>query len=336
MKIVKVYFLREMTPELQDYMHSGLADLPVEVKFKNQVKEADLEEYLAEVDIIVGWQPTQELLDSASKLSLLINPGAGVQHLKQFYSYFNEREIVLINGHGNSYFTAQHTVALLLSLTNRVVFHHNAMVEGNWRLGDKDAASIPLRDRKIGLLGYGEVNRKVHRFLSGFQLDFSILKRDWSKPASAPTAYRKYEFSQLHEFLTEIDTLILAVPLTDKTKNLIGTKELKLLGKDGIIINMARGKVVNEEALFNALKHNTINTAAVDVWYDYQPEADEQGRKFPSHFPFHELDNILLSPHRAASPFSDLQRWNEVIENISRFSRDEKEFLYMVDMEEGY
>lgn len=336
MKKVKVYFLREMTPELQDYMHSGLADLPVEVKFKNQIEDLELKEYLAEVDIIVGWQPTQELLDSARKLSLLINPGAGVQHLKPFYSCFKERDIVLINGHGNSYFTAQHTVALLLSVTNRVVFHHNAMIDGKWRLGDKDAASIPLRDRKVGFIGYGEVNSKVHRFLSGFQLDFSILKRDWNKPISAPTAYKQYKYSQLNDFLKEIDTLILAVPLTDKTKDLIGQKELELLGKTGIIINMARGEVVNEGALFMGLKNKTINAAAVDVWYSYQPEADEQGRKFPTMYPFHELDNILHSPHRAASPFSDLKRWDEVIENINRFAKGDKDFLYMVDMEEGY
>lgn len=336
MEKVKVYFLREMTQELQDYMYSGLGRFPVEVKFKNQIEEADLENYLSEVDIIVGWQPTKELLDSAKKLSMLINPGAGVQHLKPFYQIFKERSIVLINGHGNSYFTAQHTVALLLSLTNRVVFHHNAMADGKWRLGDNDAASIPLRDRKIGLLGYGEVNSKVHRFLSGFQLEFSILKRDWSKPVLAPTTYKKFEYSQLNEFLTEIDTLILAVPLTDKTKDLIGKQELELLGRDGIIINMARGEVVNEKALFNALIDKTINAAAIDVWYNYKPEADEDGRKFPSRYPFYHLDNILLSPHRAASPMADLKRWDEVIENISRFSRGEKEFLYTVNLEEGY
>jgi phosphoglycerate dehydrogenase-like enzyme len=94
--------------------------------------------------------------------------------------------------------------------------------------------------------------------------------------------------------------------------------------------------VINEKALYERLKSKKLTGAALDVWYNYNPEPDKQGKKYPSHYPFHELDNIVLSPHRAASPFDDLQRWNEVIENIQRFCSGRTDFLNVVDLEREY
>ena len=81
---------------------------------------------------------------------------------------------------------------------------------------------------------------------------------------------------------------------------------------------------------------NKIAGAAIDVWYEYKPEPDVDNRKFPFHKGFHELDNIVLSPHRGASPMDDLERWNEVIENITRFCQGRTDFLNIVDLERGY
>ena len=103
-----------------------------------------------------------------------------------------------------------------------------------------------------------------------------------------------------------------------------------------ILVTVARGKVIDQKALYEALVSNKIQGAAIDVWYDYRPEADSTGRKFPTKFPFYELDNVILSPHRGASPMSDLRRWNEVIENISRFTREETNFLNVVNLENEY
>ncbi|MHA1260395.1 MAG: NAD(P)-dependent oxidoreductase [Candidatus Heimdallarchaeaceae archaeon] len=242
-----------------------------------------------------------------------------------------------MNGHGNSYFTAQHAVALLLSLTNKILLHHNWMKNGRWRTNDRDAVSIPLRNRTIGLLGYGAVNQKVHKFLSGFEVDFAILRKNWEKQKiPLPTTATKYSLDGLHRFLKDIDILIIALPLTSQTEGLIGDKELNLLGKNGLLVNVGRGKVLDERSLFEYLQKKKIAGAAIDVWYDYQPEPDEKGRSFPYTYPFHELENIILSPHRGASPFSDLKRWDEQIENIKRFAEGRKDFLNKVNLEDGY
>jgi len=337
---VNVLCMFDVREELRDYLVNGLEKYPqVNLIFPENTEPETFLKYAPNADIIVGWRPTEELLNAAGNLSLFINPGVGVQHLTDLFSKVTrDREITLVNGHGNTYFTAQHVVALLLSLTNKIIPHHNWMQNGQWRKGDADAKSTPLRDREIGFLGYGAINTKAHKFLAGFNVNFHVLKRDWKRKRteSYPTPITKYSSEELNKFLKNIDTLIVAVPLTSKTRGLIGKKELELLGSEGLLITVARGEVIDEDDFYQALKNKTIAGAAIDVWYNYRPEPDDNGRTFPTQHPFHQLDNVILSPHRGASPMSDLRRWNEVIENISRFTRGETNFLNVVDLENEY
>ncbi|MBS1493557.1 MAG: hypothetical protein JST55_08605 [Bacteroidetes bacterium] len=339
---INILFLWKPEDTLWNYLKDGLKDFPI-IEFFIVDKEIQPEiekEYYVKSDIIIGWRPNEEYIREAKNLKLFINPGAGVKHLMKLFKELNsERKITLVNGHGNSYFTAQHGVALLLSLMNKIVPHHNWMKVGRWRLGDDEAKTIPLRDRRIGLLGYGAINKKIHKFLSGFDVEFHVLKRSWNENNETGNL-KKYLPEHLHEFLTAVDILIIALPDTDKTNNLIDTKELELFGKNknAVLVNIARGAIINEEALYNALKNNVIVGAAMDVWYNYSPEAIDD-KKYPydsEKFPFHELENVILSPHRAASPHDDLKRWDEVIENISRFAKGEQKFLNTVDIEKGY
>lgn len=338
-KETSVLFIWQVRDELREYLRKGLEGYPeVRLIFPEDAEEETLLKHAPDVEIIVGWRPTEKLLKTARKLSLFINPGAGVQHvIGLFRGLSNKHTVTLVNGHGNSYFAAQHAVAMLLALTNRIIPHHQWMKQGEWRRGDDDAISIPLREKKVGFLGYGAVNSKVHHFLSGFDLFFTALRRNWQvQRGYIPTMLEKYDATELHAFLSAIDILIIAVPQTEETDGLIAMKELELLGSGAIVVNVARGSVVDEKDFFGALKHRIITGAAIDVWYDYRPEPDEEGRKFPFHYPFHELENVILSPHRAASPFSDLRRWDEVVENISRFANGIDEFVNTVDIERGY
>ncbi len=333
MKKIRAFFDWTVEQELKEYLRRGLKGTDAVLIFKDEIIQSDLLSIISDINVLVCWRPSQEILDNAGELSVIINPGAGVQHLKALSPFLKARNITLINGHGNSYFTAQHGVALLLSLMNRIIPHHNAMKEGKWRLGDEFAASLPLRGRRIGLLGYGHVNSKVHKFLSGFDVSFSVLRR---KRGDVAQEGKNYSFERKDDFFRDNDIIIIAVPLTESTKGMVGEKELNLLGSEGLIVNIGRGEVVNEESLYNALKNAEIAGAAIDVWYNYRPDDDNLGRKHPFNFPFHELENVILSPHRAASPFSDLQRWDEVIDNIRRICNGNGNLLNVVDIEEGY
>lgn len=339
-----VLFIWDADERLKYHLNKSLMNISgINLIFPSEISQENLVKLAKNAEIVVGWRPTKELLFAAENLRLFINPGAGIQHLIHlFRELSSSRKIILANCHGNSFFVAQHTVALLLALTNKIVLHHNWMVAGKWniaraRLGIEDAKSLPLRDRKIGLLGYGAVNQKVHKLLSGFDLKYSILRRDWEKQSiQLHSRVKKYCYPELQQFLEEIDTLIIGVPLTSLTKNLIRMRELELLGSEGLLVNVARGPVVNEEDLFTALKREAIAGAAIDVWYNYSPSSDSRGRKYPFSFPFHNLRNVILSPHRAASPLDDIQRWDEVIENIRRFANGTETFINVVDLEKEY
>lgn len=334
-----VLFTWEVNDRLRKYLKEHLENIPkLTMLFPEEISDEALLKLAPRADIMVGWRVPDQVKLAATKMQLYINPGVGIKHHIEFFKQLNQtRKVLLINGHGNSYFTAQHVVAILLSLMNKIIPHHNWMKSGLWRKRDADAASIPLRYRKVGLLGYGAINTKVHRFLQGFDVEFSILRPQWpEKEEKIPITAKKYLPDDLLRFLEEIDILLVAVPETSQTIGMIGEKELQSLGPEGLLVNVSRGSVIDEASMFHALRDNVIAGAAIDVWYNYTPDPDDQGRKFPYSFPFHMLDNVILSPHRAASPFDDLERWNEVIDNILRFNCGENAFLNVVDLEREY
>jgi len=336
---INVLFLSELPSEVESYISGQLKDFrEVNLIFQDNYSRDEILRLSEDADIIVGWRPSMELLETAKNLKLFIAPGTGVNHLIEKFKQINKkREVLLANGHGNSYFVAQHAVSLLLTFMSKIIPHHLWMKNGKWRTGDKEAASIPLRFKEIGLLGYGAINQKIHRFLAGFDVQFSVFRKNWShQKTTLPTPVKKYTYPNIKKFLREIDILIIAVPVTKLTSNLITLKELKILGNNGILINVARGEIVNEKDLYFALKNDIIRGAAIDVWYEKHPESNNEEKKYPYHYPFHKLKNIIFSPHRGYSPFKDLLRWNEIIENISRMAAGENKFINLVDLEEEY
>jgi phosphoglycerate dehydrogenase-like enzyme len=351
----------------------------------------------AEADVLVGWKPTAEFLAHCAKARLFQLPWAGVTPLIDVFKEANELRadagiplLSLANNHGVATATAQHTVAMLLALTNQLVPHHGWLQAGQWRKGDSSARTVLLReDVTVGLLGYGAINQRVHQLLTPFGVHAIALRRGWpvgtgvslsavGTPVRAsarqgiddsavsltadPTAddltavpTGQYTAASLHDFLRATDILVIAVPHTAETEGLIGQRELALLGTGKpasrpatadrplgglpLLINVARGAVVDEAALYAALASGQLAGAALDVWYDYSPPADRDGRKFPwrnpvAH-PFHELSNVLLSPHRAASPLDDLERWEPIIDNLLRLARGKVPHS-VVDLEAGY
>ena len=336
MKGTKVLFFWDVPKRLQKYLTAGISSPDIELIFPDKTDEETFLSISPKVDILVGWRPSKNLLKSAKRSRLFINPGAGINRLIDLFREVNQSRsphLVMVNGHGNSYFTAQHVVALLLATLNKIVDHHFWMKSGHWRRRDNFAKSMPLRWKKIGLLGYGAINQKVHQFLKGFDVEFAALKTEWDEK---PVNLDIYTPAGLNIFLENIDILILAVPQTKNTEEMIGSDQLEILGPHGIIVNVARGSIINEEALYNFLSKNKLSGAGLDVWYDYDPQDDDDGKKYPSNFPFHKLENVVLSPHRGASPMDDLQRWDEVIENITRYANERTDFLNVVDLEREY
>jgi phosphoglycerate dehydrogenase-like enzyme len=292
---------------------------------------------LERAEVIVGYRPTVEQILLARKLKLFINPWAGVQHLLPvFEEVARSKHVHLANCHGNAPAAAQHALALLLCLANRLIPHHGWMVQGRWRTGDEDAETTFLRGRRIGLLGFGHINRRVYDLLSSWEVERHVLRRSWKgERESAVPKHLRYETADLPRFLRAIDVLVAALPLTAATKGMIAREQLEMLGESGLLVNVGRGGVVDEESLYTALRDGAIEGAAIDVWYDYRPRPDDQGRLRPYSYPFHELSNVVLSPHRASSPRGDPRRYADVV-RIVRCFHEGAEIPNLVDLERGY
>ncbi|MBD3370633.1 hypothetical protein GF402_09750 [Candidatus Fermentibacteria bacterium] len=292
---------------------------------------------LGRAQVIVGYRPSPEQLLSAARLKLLVNPWSGVQHLLPVLEEAGLLgSLKLANCHGNAPAAAQHTMALLLCLANRLIQHHGWMVEGRWRTGDDDAETVSLRGRKVGLLGFGHINRRVYDLLRPWEVEVHVFRRSWEgesdRPVPAPLRYRPPD---LHRFLKAVNILVTALPLTGETEGMIGPGELGLLGEDGLLVNVGRGGVVDEKGLYNALREGTIGGAAIDVWYNYRPVPDKEGRLHPTDFPFHRLPNVVLSPHRASSPRGDPRRFADVVRIVRSF-HEGSEIPNLVDPDRGY
>lgn len=330
---VNVLFAWEPPEEVRSYIEHHLRMLGstaaiTYIPSKTALQHTDI---LAGTDILVAWIVTAELLDAAPNLKLVIIPAAGVDN--QIGVLRARPDLRIVNSHGNTSHAAQHALALLMALTNRVSHFDRHMRDGRFRAFDDTPPSILLEGKTLGLLGTGHIARHFIRFASGLGLRFVACSRrgipfmatshsaDAVQAASIPH-FSPTPRSSLHAFLRELDILLITLPLTDVTRGLIDAEALEELRPESLLINIGRGPVVDEKALYEVLKSHRIEGAAIDVWYNYKP-VEVDGRKYPYSLPFHELDNVVLSPHRGASPLQKPERFQDVVETIVKFERCE-------------
>lgn len=332
----RVLFLNPHGEALLDYLKHGLAGLDIELQTPPDRERSSLIPLVPDADVLIGWGSDMEILDAAKNMTLFINPGTGVlQHIEHFRTLRKTRDVVLANGHGNSYAVAQHTVALLLSLANKVIPYHRKMQENIQLEGSHNTTYF--KDITIGFLGYGAINTKVHRFLSGFDVSFAAYRRSWDNQSNdTPTALRRFSGDGLGEFFEHSDVVINALPSTRETREMVTIAELTALGEKGLFVNVGRGSTVVQEDIYHALKHGVIAGAALEVWWGRSGPKPEVGRHDPYAFPFHDLDNLVMSPHRAADSGGDLGRWDEVIENLKRVHTGRTDYLNSVDIDLEY
>ena len=174
--------------------------------------------------------------------------------------------------------------------------------------------------KTLGIVGYGHIGRETATRAAAFGVRTIAVSRT-ERPAPAPLDWLK-RMEALDELLAESDYVLLALPLTDATRGLIDAGRLACMKETGVLINVARAEVVDEEALYRALAEKRIGGAVIDVWYQY-PTADEPDRP-PSRFPFQDLENLIMSPHNSArSGAARERRWGVVARNLDRLAKGE-------------
>jgi phosphoglycerate dehydrogenase-like enzyme len=159
-------------------------------------------------------------------------------------------------------------------------------------------------------------------------------RRNPEKLVNAPAEV--HPSSNLHRLLPEANILIICLPLTNETRGLIGEDEINLLPDKAIVVNVGRGPVLDQYTLYQALKSGKLHSAGLDVWYNYPPNEASRSNTLPADVPFHELDNIVMSPHRGGgSAEIELRRMAHLADFLNLAAAG-KPLPNQVSLEKGY
>lgn len=228
---------------------------------------------------------TAELLEMAPNLKLVIRAGEGTDNIDK--KACAQKNCVVENTPGaNNNSAAEHAIALMMSLLRKTPWAHQSMASGVW---DKNSfTGNELANKKVGIIGFGRIGQIVAKRLAGF--DPEILFFDPFVKES-PFSYAK-KCDDLKKIFAESDIITIHTPLMDATKGLINKDLLNAMPAHAILVNAARGGIVDEVALLELLKNKKIKGAAFDVFAKEPLEENSELRKLP---------NLILTPHLGAS-----------------------------------
>ena len=215
------------------------------------------------------------------------------------------------------------TCALALT-RDLVLFDRNLRARGDFTPSGF-YGGIPRRDlrgRVMGIVGYGRIGRETARLARAIGMRAMATKRTPDPEMARQDGLEWLGGADDLDYLLErADFVAVCAPLAPETQGLIGAAQFARMRPDAYLINVGRGPIVDEEALYTALRDRRIAGAAIDVWYDYPP--DGHGR--PSRFPFEELDNVVMTPHVAGWTEDTVRRRVAVMaDNIRRVAAGER------------
>ena len=177
--------------------------------------------------------------------------------------------------------------------------------------------------KTVGLLGYGHIGEEIARRAKAFGMRTMAVARS-ERPKPELLDWYGHGEDALDQLLTECDYFVITCALTEETRGLLDATKLARMKSSAVLINVARGKIADEQALYQVLRDKTIAGAVLDTWYQYPFEKSNDASTRPSKCPFWELDNVLISPHCSAWTRQLLERrWGFVAANLDRLARGE-------------
>lgn len=241
---------------------------------------------------------------------------------------------MVANLHHNAAATAETAVALLLAAAHRLVPADRALRRADWGPRYAPDPSPTLAGRRGVVVGHGAVGSRVARALLGLGMSVDAVRR--TPGGSTAPGVRLHAAERLEALLPGAAAVVLCAPLTDATRGLFDRRLLALLGSDAVLVNVARGEIVVETALYEALATGRLGAAGIDVWWRYPEDEAERSETPPSAFPFGTLDNVVLSPHRAGHGADiEMLRARALVEVLAALARGEP-LPGRVDLERGY
>lgn len=251
-----------------------------------------------ECDILVTGSVKPEQLARSPGLKAVIVPFAGIPFETQ--QLLREHpNITLHNLHFNDVSTAEMALALLLAASKHVAELDHRLRRGDWRWNDSTHPTDTFPGKTAIILGYGAIGKRLAPMLQALGLRVIGVKRHDPAVAVDERGVELHSVAQLRELLPQADALVCLLPHTQETEGLLGAAELGLLPPQCVLVNVGRGPVIDEEALYHALRERRIRSAGIDVWYVYPKNEEARSHTLPAHLPFHELDNVVMTSHRA-------------------------------------
>jgi len=274
---------------------------------------------LAEAEIVVGhiWKKD---FPEAPRLKLLQSPAAGLDLIDLPSP---PRGVAVCNVTGHEQAIAEYVLMTMLALSHQLLDIVTAFRAGSWTGGGAGGGPThgEVLGKTIGIVGYGRIGREVAKRAVGFGC--KVIAANRSSVSDRGDAAEIYPLGELDRMLPHCDVVVIAAGLGAETRGLINADRLALMKPSALLIYIGRALIVDEAALYEALRDGRIGGAALDVWWRYPSPAEPNAR--PSKFPFHELPNVLMTPHCSSGTDGARDRRQSVIAgNLDRFARGEE------------
>jgi len=230
--------------------------------------------------------------------------------------------VVICNCFGHEQAIAEYVMAALLHREVPLADADRRLRQGEWAYwaGAPERVHGEIAGRTIGLLGFGHIGKAVAVRARAFGMHVHVANR--SKVTAPDLVDRYFDLAELAEFWGSADAVVVSVPLTPETTGMVGEAAFAAMRSDAVLINVARGPVVEEKALYEALRTRRIGGAVIDTWYRYPAPDRPQGS--PASLPFHELPNLLMTPHMSGWTSGTIRRRQRTMaENVLRRMRGE-------------
>lgn len=297
--------------------------------------EEQILKHISNVKILLGDNITKGMLDKGN-IELIQIPWAGVENLD--FNLLKDYDIPVCNSHSNALAVAEYAVGLLLGIAKKIPYHDNLLRNGDWNRVKKEERnsetqySSYIYNKTIGFIGYGNIGKSIARLMKGFNPKIMAIVSDRTKK------YDEVDFigdnKDLDYVLENSDYLVVATALTDETRVMLNKKNLVKMKDTSYLINISRGRIIEEEALYYILENRLIAGAGIDTWYNY-PKTSKDVTYPSKKYDFHKLSNIIISPHRAAQIDGEFTYLDDALENIKRFNKD-KDYINRLNIEKGY
>jgi phosphoglycerate dehydrogenase-like enzyme len=316
-----VILLGRLAASAQDRLKAELGNgarivaIPEAESAMNQLGEFD------DADVIVGGPLNAELVERASRLKLFHVFRGGIDGLG--VDLLPDR-VHVCNTFHHEVGIAEFAVMAMLMLPRRVSLFDSRIRQGDWRgsvMWGEPPEQHTMVDKNVLIVGIGHIGQAIAARVKGFGTNVVGVTRHTARRIASTD--RLVGFETWRDELPQADYVVASVRLTSETEGLFGADEFGMMKPSAIFINVARGTVAHERAMYEALKNNNIAGAAIDVWYNYPRQIDEVCH--PSNEPFHELTNVLMSPNRSSWTQEMLaMRTRDVAENIRRLESGEE------------